>query len=661
MTSRLLGAAPRAGPAAALVVMLLAQAVLSLAALALPAMAAAVARSTGIDAAWVGYYSAAVTLGAASAAILAAPLVVRHGPVRSSQATLLAAGAGALLLLHGLARGRRHPLVTDNPFRRRVVASACKRATLPAPLFPRPDAATSMLRTGADDGTGEPPGRLTCICFSHHLRLECAVAITRTGLSAADLRREAARTRDARRRGGCWRSRWFRRPAPARGASALRHEPSSARDWRTATAPWDRGPVRPVAVPSRSGAFRRRGSRRGRWVDAVPVPAGTALGALAPHLPARPHRAAFRGAAARAHGGKLRAGSLPALSVRSRPPRATRRRRRRSKKLRRPAEGGPATRARASDRGLVPDEARVASRHRHACLRQAGFASARPARPPPHLGLLSAPPAWPTASAPPWCAGGQRQRRACPGRIAAASPGRTPSSCASAPAGSAAPLAVPATLTLLPSSALRAELTHGERLEYLQHRLTTSLHLHAILDACCTPTPSHHPALPPSPALLPAHQGPLLTSRIRRPVDRGWWRRKATTEAAAAEMGPSRVEQGSGLDFRGQCGPLWTGRVGDVAPMRSRIAGRDGLAKPTTRRERPAASPARRRRGEGAARFLPRLALLGRGRAAARGPAPRRPPIARPAIAGTGASGDTASSGSARKAPSRCRVSSQRR
>ena len=80
--------------------MLLAQAVLSLAALALPAMAAPCAihrhrRRLG------GAYSAAVTLGAASAAILAAPLVVRHGPVRSSQATLLAAGAGALLLLHG--------------------------------------------------------------------------------------------------------------------------------------------------------------------------------------------------------------------------------------------------------------------------------------------------------------------------------------------------------------------------------------------------------------------------------------------------------------------------------------------------------------------------------------------------------------------------------
>jgi hypothetical protein len=99
VTSRLLGAAPRAGPAAALVVMLLAQAVLSLAALALPAMAAAVARSTGIDAAWIGYYSEAVTLGAASVAILAAPLVVRHEPVRSNQATLLAVGAGALLLL----------------------------------------------------------------------------------------------------------------------------------------------------------------------------------------------------------------------------------------------------------------------------------------------------------------------------------------------------------------------------------------------------------------------------------------------------------------------------------------------------------------------------------------------------------------------------------
>jgi hypothetical protein len=105
VTSRLPGAG-RAGSAAALIIMLLAQAALALAGLALPAMAAVAARPTGIEAARVGYPGRLIEHGhhpgGGAVGHARRPAVARHGPVRSSQAMLLAAGAGALLLL------RRH-------------------------------------------------------------------------------------------------------------------------------------------------------------------------------------------------------------------------------------------------------------------------------------------------------------------------------------------------------------------------------------------------------------------------------------------------------------------------------------------------------------------------------------------------------------------------
>ncbi|CAA9289619.1 MAG: Mobile element protein, partial [uncultured Acetobacteraceae bacterium] len=106
------------------------------------------------------------------------------------------------------------------------------------------------------------------------------------------------------------------RPAAGRGGGPVRHGPSDAArlgaplQRRRGRGPFrPAGPPRPEAVPvagagGGGGTVGRSGTGAGR---------ARRLGALAPRRPAGPHRAAFRSAAARAHGGQAAAAAaLPA-------------------------------------------------------------------------------------------------------------------------------------------------------------------------------------------------------------------------------------------------------------------------------------------------------------------------------------------------------------
>lgn len=81
-----------------LAVTLTIQALVSLAVLAVPAMAPAMALELHVSPSLVGAYVAVVYLGAMLASTVAGPLVVRYGAMRVSQAGLLVCAAGMLIL-----------------------------------------------------------------------------------------------------------------------------------------------------------------------------------------------------------------------------------------------------------------------------------------------------------------------------------------------------------------------------------------------------------------------------------------------------------------------------------------------------------------------------------------------------------------------------------
>lgn len=73
------------------------QAMVSMALLALPAMAPSVAAATGISAAYIGLYIALAYAGAVAASLASGTAVARWGAIRVSQAGLLVAAAGLVL------------------------------------------------------------------------------------------------------------------------------------------------------------------------------------------------------------------------------------------------------------------------------------------------------------------------------------------------------------------------------------------------------------------------------------------------------------------------------------------------------------------------------------------------------------------------------------
>jgi MFS family permease len=86
------------GPGATLAITLAIQALVSMAVLAVPAMAPAVALWLEVSPTLIGAYIALVYVGAIMASLLAGPLVRRYGAIRVSQAGLLACALGLVLM-----------------------------------------------------------------------------------------------------------------------------------------------------------------------------------------------------------------------------------------------------------------------------------------------------------------------------------------------------------------------------------------------------------------------------------------------------------------------------------------------------------------------------------------------------------------------------------
>ncbi|MFO1218017.1 MAG: MFS transporter [Burkholderiaceae bacterium] len=100
MTEGATGREPRrgAGPWTVLAVTLAIQSLVSMAALAVPAIAPAVAVRLGISASLVGGYVTALYLGATLASMAAGPMVLRFGALRMSQCGLVACALGMALM-----------------------------------------------------------------------------------------------------------------------------------------------------------------------------------------------------------------------------------------------------------------------------------------------------------------------------------------------------------------------------------------------------------------------------------------------------------------------------------------------------------------------------------------------------------------------------------
>src|SRR3569832_2154258 len=86
------------GPWGVLAITLTIQALVSLAVLAVPAMAPAMAQVLHVSPSLIGAYVAVVYVGAMLASTVSGPLVIRHGAMRGSQAGLLACARGMALL-----------------------------------------------------------------------------------------------------------------------------------------------------------------------------------------------------------------------------------------------------------------------------------------------------------------------------------------------------------------------------------------------------------------------------------------------------------------------------------------------------------------------------------------------------------------------------------
>ena len=187
-----------------------------------------------------------------------------------------------------------------------------------------------------------------------------AVAITRTELSAADLRREAARTRDAKTARRMLAIALVLEGRP-RGEAAAQcgMDRQALRDWAhrynaEGIAGLSDRPGRPGPKPCLSPAQEAEVER---WVEAGPDPAEH--GGLARWRRTDPRDLIERRFGPRLHertvGKLLRRLRFRRLSVRPRHPESDPAAQEAFKKLRRSGEGGPAARgAGQADRGLVP-------------------------------------------------------------------------------------------------------------------------------------------------------------------------------------------------------------------------------------------------------------------------------------------------------------------
>lgn len=85
----------------ALAVMLITQALVVMAAFTAPVLGKRFTDSIGLPPELIGYYTSVVFAGAMLASLLSTPLIQRHGSVRVSQATLVLAAAGLVMLVFG--------------------------------------------------------------------------------------------------------------------------------------------------------------------------------------------------------------------------------------------------------------------------------------------------------------------------------------------------------------------------------------------------------------------------------------------------------------------------------------------------------------------------------------------------------------------------------
>jgi predicted MFS family arabinose efflux permease len=133
-----------------LLVTLAIQALVSMAVLAVPAMGPAVAQALGVSPALLGAYIGLVYLGAMVASLVAAPLVLRFGALRTSQGSLIACAVGLALpalwpslpfavagaLLTGLGYGpvtpaSSHLLARTTPLHRASLVFSLKQTGVP--------------------------------------------------------------------------------------------------------------------------------------------------------------------------------------------------------------------------------------------------------------------------------------------------------------------------------------------------------------------------------------------------------------------------------------------------------------------------------------------------------------------------------------------------